>query len=1213
MFKDIFLFEIRYRLKRPATYIYLGIMILTGLLYGAIMGGAMGPEPAGMITGGGKNLANSAFNLHQLLFSLTQVPGIFIVAAIMAVPVYRDFQNDSHSLFFTKPISKASYLLGRYMGSLVVTLGVMLGLAFGLMITEMMPYVLPEKYGPFNLAYYLNPFLINVIPFVLFTGTIFFATVSLTRNQLFIYLNAIIVLVLFTLASYAATQIENKMLASLLDPSGGAAFLNETEFWTTAERNTKLVPFSMNITLNMLIWLGVAAGIMAFTLRKFSFSYVREAVSFSRPKANNLMRSIGDTVTIKKIVLPSVNQEFSLGKYLSQFWLLTKREIAGILKSPIFIAIMLVGSLMTLMIMAFFNSTLFGTPTLPVTYKMIGTITGGLALFVFALIIFYSGELVWKERSVKVNQIYDTLPIPGWVTYASKFVALVSIPFVVFSFGILMGIFVQLGSGYTRIELGQYIGNLLGYRIIDFILFALLAMFVQVTASNKFVGFFITVLIFFFNNSMLGTLGVEHNLFQYMSNTRLTYSDMNGYGHFPWPFMAFKLYWTGMGMLLGLFANLLWQRGTENTLRSRINNLKQSFSGTSWVALLAGLVLFIGMGAYIFYNTNILNEYKTSKEGQAETAEFEKIYKKYDGIPQPKVTAVNLHINIYPETRSFDAKGKFMLKNKTNVPIDSVHLLLNSDVEFQNIEFGQKFEPVSLDDKHRYYIYQFDQPLQPGDSVSLDFEAAYAPVGFTNTGSPTGIVENGTFFNHFYFPLVGYTDMFEIRDTDIREKYGLGERERFPSIDDTAAVYNTLIAHDADWIDFEATVSTSPDQIAVVPGYLQKEWEENGRRYFHYKMDSKMLKFYSIVSARYEVEKDVWKAPDGRDINLEIYYHGPHTHNINRMMEAMKKSLAYYTENFSPYQHQQVRILEFPRYASFAQSFANTIPYSEAVGFIADVDEDDVDYPFYITAHELGHQWWAHQVIGGNVQGFQFLSETMSQYSALMVMEKEFGEENIQKYLKYEMNQYLKNRSAERVKELPALLSENQLYIHYNKGSVIMYALKDYIGEDSLNAALSRYIDAVAFQEPPYTTTREWLSYVREVTPDSLQYILTDMFETITLFDNRVTEATYEEVDDTYKVTFKVEAKKLRDDGTGEETEIGISDYIDIGIFGREKVDGKWKDIPLYFQKHKITDQETEFTFTVDSQPRKVGIDPYNKLIDRKPDDNTKRVTKKNN
>ena len=106
----------------------------------------------------------------------------------------------------------------------------------------------------------------------------------------------------------------------------------------------------------------------------------------------------------------------------------------------------------------------------------------------------------------------------------------------------------------------------------------------------------------------------------------------------------------------------------------------------------------------------------------------------------------------------------------------------------------------------------------------------------------------------------------------------------------------------------------------------------------------------------------------------------------------MKKSLDYCTRNFGPYQHQQVRILEFPRYARFAQSLPNTIPYSEAIGFIARVEQtDDIDYPFYVTAHEVAHQWWAHQVIGADVQGATMLSETLAQYSALMVMEKEYG------------------------------------------------------------------------------------------------------------------------------------------------------------------------------------------------------------------------------
>src|SRR5690606_24651208 len=149
-----------------------------------------------------------------------------------------------------------------------------------------------------------------------------------------------------------------------------------------------------------------------------------------------------------------------------------------------------------------------------------------------------------------------------------------------------------------------------------------------------------------------------------------------------------------------------------------------------------------------------------------------------------------------------------------------------------------------------------------------------------------------------------------------------------------------------------------------------------GRRYFHYQMDAPILNYYSFLSARYEVRRDRWN-----DVAIEIFYHPGHEYNLDRMIESVKASLDYFTANFGPYQHSQVRILEFPRYQSYAQSFPNTIPYSEAIGFIARVeDEDDIDYPFYVTAHEVAHQWWAHQVIGGNVQGSTVMSETLSQY-----------------------------------------------------------------------------------------------------------------------------------------------------------------------------------------------------------------------------------------
>src|SRR5690606_37817488 len=185
----------------------------------------------------------------------------------------------------------------------------------------------------------------------------------------------------------------------------------------------------------------------------------------------------------------------------------------------------------------------------------------------------------------------------------------------------------------------------------------------------------------------------------------------------------------------------------------------------------------------------------------------------------------------------------------------------------------------------------------------------------------------------------------------------------------------------------------------------------------------------------------------------------------------------------------EVRILEFPQYAGFAQSFPNTIPYSESIGFIADASaEEDIDYVFYVTCHEVALQWWAHQVIGATVQGATLMSESLSQYSALMVMRawhQARGEPHkMPKFLRYEMRNYLGARSSETIEEMPLLLVENQQYIHYNKASVVLYALAEYIGEDRVNQALRDYIAEVGFQRPPFTVSYDLYEHLKKVTPD---------------------------------------------------------------------------------------------------------------------------------
>jgi aminopeptidase N len=324
------------------------------------------------------------------------------------------------------------------------------------------------------------------------------------------------------------------------------------------------------------------------------------------------------------------------------------------------------------------------------------------------------------------------------------------------------------------------------------------------------------------------------------------------------------------------------------------------------------------------------------------------------------------------------------------------------------------------------------------------------------------------------------------------------------------------------------------------------------------------------------------------------------------MIDGVKKSLDYFTTNFSPYQHRQVRILEFPRYATFAQSFPNTIPFSEGIGFIADLrDSDEIDYVFYVTAHEVAHQWWAHQVIGGNVQGGTMLVETMAQYSALMVMEKEYGRDQMQKFLRYELDRYLRDRGGELVAEMPLSQVENQQYIHYRKGSVAMYLLRDLIGEENVNRALAKFLKDHAFEAGPYTTAGELVQYFRDVTPPQYQNTVTDLFERIILFDNQVrTASATRRADGKYVVTMTVGSMKLQSDAKGEEKPIPVDDWIDIGVFAAGRKDRLGK--PLFLEKRRITRDTETIEVVVAEKPAKAGIDPYNKLIDRNPRDNIK-------
>ncbi|HEX4334156.1 MAG TPA: M1 family aminopeptidase [Usitatibacter sp.] len=1195
---DIAAFELRSRMRLVSTHAYFAIFAAIAALWMAAAGGAFAGAKIGFSSD--KVFVNAPFALAQTI-SILGFFGVVIVAAMMGRAVQQDFEYQSFHFFFTSPITKRDYFLGRFAGALGALVYVFAGIAAGILLGTHWPGVEASRIGPWSARAFLQPYLVLLVPNMVIFGSVFFGLAALTRRMMPVYVAGVVVLIGWLAATSLTSDLENYTVAGLVDPIGSIAMGNMTRYWSVSEKNTLLIPLAGNLLSNRLLWLALGLSILALCYWRFSMAYA-SAERARRGAAPRGQEMVGRMPVATP--LPTVTRHLSQADALRELPAMVRLYTRETMKNAYFIVIVLAGALFV-----FANATtlgsIYGTTTYPVTYQVIDLVSGLFRLFILVVTALYAGELVWRERDANMAQLTDSLPTPTWLPLVAKLLTLFAILAVMEAVVMACGIILQLGYGYTKLEIGQYLYRLFLLQLPDYWILACLAFFIHVVVNNKYLGHFI-VIFYWIASVSAALLGYDHLLYRFGTMTPVPYSDMNGYGNFVPAHRWLELYWGSAALLLVLAARLLWVRGVGAAMRERLRVARGRLNFPMKSSLAAAAVVMIATGGWIFYNIDVLNTYRTDFEQDELRATYEKSFKPLAAKPQPKIAAVTVGVDIYPHQHRIRYKGQYRLANRTAEAIPEIYMDLSDEADIHSLTPSIAWKEVESQPSLGWHRFALSQPLAAGAQMTLDFDIEYAAHGFKGDGPSRRVVDNGTFVNSMSLPRIGYLDIYELSEDRDRTRHGLKPKPRMPDLDDKLNQQRNYISSDGDWIDFDATVSTSPEQIAVAPGYLQKEWTENGRRFFHYKMDRPILDFYAFLSADYQVKRDAWH-PQSENVPIEIYYHKGHEYDLQRMDDGVKDALDYYTKNFSPYQHKQLRILEFPRYQVFAQSFPNTIPFSEAIGFIArvkDKDPKDLDYPYYVTAHEVAHQWWAHQEVAANVQGATFLVETLAQYSALMVMKHRYGDAKMKRFLRYELDMYLRGRSVEQRAELPLYRNENQQYIHYRKGSLAMYDFQDAIGEDNVNKALAEFLRKWAFKGPPYPTSRDLLAEFRAVTPPDYQYLVGDLFETITLFENRAIDATAKDVGGgEWEVTLKASAKKLQADGTGAQKEVPMDDWVDVGVYGEDP------DKPLFLEKRKVRNGEWTYTMRVKGKPVKAGIDPVNKLIDRDPEDNLATVT----
>ncbi|MCX9147937.1 ABC transporter permease/M1 family aminopeptidase [Erythrobacter sp. WG] len=1189
-------FEIRYQLRNPVFWVSVAIFFLLGF-------GLAASENVSFASPGAVH-ENSPFTL-TFAMAIFATFYLFVITSFVANAVVRDDATGFGPMIRATPVGRTTFLAGRFLGGLAIAVLGYLAVPFGIAVGAAMPWVDPETVGPGGFMTYAWPFLVIAIPNLIFSSALLFSVATLTRSMLASYIGVIVLVMAYLAVNVAAgADPANLPIMAKFEPLGTAAIGEATRYWTAADMNTRLIPFEGNLIVNRLFTLALAALFLGLAWWRFSMTERAPSRRRQRKLAREAARLASAGAAVPRTLTAPVTRSFGFAHALAAFGTRLKAEVLFVLKSPGLIVLLLLAVLFSAFNLAF-AETVFGTPSYPLTAGVIETLIGSTAIFTVIVAVFYGGELVWRERDVKIAEILDAAPVPGWAVFVPKILAILAVLVGLELAGMVTGVLFQLAKGTADIDLGLYLAAYVFPQSVDLLLVAVLAVFFQVVSPNKYVGWGL-FLVWFVGRIFLSNLGYTNMLYMFGATPGEPLSDMNGTGGYWVGGLIGRAYWLCFGVLLLVFAHWAWPRGTVVAVLPRLKAVRRRITLPSAGLAFAAIAGMVATGLVIHHNIKVLNTYETSDEAEARLAAFERQYLKYETLPRPVVTDVTFDIALYPKERRAEITGSYALRNDSGVPIRELHVRQGDpDVTFTRLAIAGA-QLASHDTRHGYRIYRFAAPLAPGATTRLDFASQVWRRGFPNGQPETDMALNGTFLNaNTFAPIIGMDRRVLLQDRVERRRQGLPAELRMAKLEDTSAQAANYIR--ADWVNARITISTDADQVPIAPGDKVSDRVEGGRRIAVFQSPAPILDFFSVQSARYAVAEK-----QAGPVRLSVYHDPRHAWNVPAMLRAMETSLGYYQRHFGPYQFGYARVIEFPGYASFAQAFAGTMPYSESIGFAADVrDPEKIDYVTYVTAHEVAHQYWAHQIVGADMQGSTLLSETLAQYSALMVMKQLYGEDKIRRFLKFELDRYLSGRKGDVLDEQPLIRVENQQHIHYRKGSLVMYLLQERLGEDAVNRALARLVAAYRFKGAPYPRSLDLIAELRKeaATPEQ-QALITDLFEKITVYDLKTKQAeTVKLADGRWKTRISIEAGKFYADGKGNEKPASLAEGIEVGLFTARPETGAFRKADVVaMRRYPIRGGSQVIEVVTDRQPKFAGVDPYNFIIDRNSDDNLVEV-----
>lgn len=1190
-FLGILRFELTFQLRRPWPWLFAAVVLALSFLMvrdGSVSGVLYAEYDL-----------NSPFSI-----ALTTVFGsllwLVLAASVAGEAAARDVASRIYPLVYTAPVGKAEYLGARFLAALLLNALILLFVQGGICLGVYLPGVDASLIGPFRPAAFLTSYFYISIPMAFAATAIQFGLAGHTGRVMAAYLGSFFLI--FMGFFVASVLLFKRNIGTLLDPIGIRFVVEDmAHLWTPIEKKTRLLTLEGPFLMNRLLWIGLGLLVGLVTVASFRFAHRaddRRGFGFglgklAKPDVASLSAVRDNTSSLP---VPDLPRSFGFYFQMRQMIAIARTSFHSIAASGAGLTLLIFIPMLAMLII-FDQVGAMGTPILPTTSRVTAELTGSLSdelnrwVIVPFIIIFFAGELVWRERDAGMHELTDAMPGSEWPLLLGKFLAMTMLLALFMAALTVAGIFAQLFHGYPYFELGLYLKIMFGSQLTEYLIFAVLALVAHVVAHQKYMGHLVAMLCFVFISVLAGMLGIEHHLLIYGTGPKWTHTEMTGLGNSTWPWLWFRLYWAAWALLLLVIARLLLVRGVGKGFAERIRLARQRLSRPTGTLTVLALVLVMVLGSFIFFNTNILNRYATAADTKQLQAEYERLYGRFAGKPQPQLKAARLHIEIYPEQRTVTIHGTYALVNVHKKAIDSIHLATAvGGADTRYLRFNRPVKPVVRDQAHGYHVYALPEPLLPGDTLRLQFSIRLKRRGFGNFGNDPAMAENSNYFtSEALFPFVGYQRHRELISTADRREHHLKQR---PVIASLYEMEGYRPPSPSGGLAFEAIIGTSNGRVAVAPGAFRRSWTKGKRSYFHYASDAPIGSEWTFFSTDYAVHEEKLNQP-GQDIAIRIYHHPAHTAHVKRVAQSARTSLAYYMKQFGPYPHRYLHLVEHPgARGTGGHAEAGLIYYGQGFEYWRPTDEKhSLDFPYFVIAHEVAHQWTLPYA---PVEGLAFLSEGLASYSALAAVKTSRGDGQLRQLLL----QLREHHPHAPVRRGEPLLRALDPYLGYRRGPFAMHALSVYIGEDRVNGALRTLIQKHRAPGARLATTLDLYRELKAVTPDSLQYLLHDLFEVNTYWDFKTPRATARRTPaGLWEVTLTIRARKTVYDSAGVVTEPPLSDWVQVGVFA-DSGSGDAFSKPLYLQMHRIHEQT--ITVTVPEKPARVGVDPHH-LLDWEP------------